>query len=331
MPGMSGRPADVLSQAVFHTLFASLFVEALVRMWKVRDPGQRIALRLTALGYPLVLFPALLLLFPFRAEEAFRDQIALLAGRRWEEVRFLGIGLFQWWTGGLAALGTALLLSDLVPFLLRRRAPRLEPVPPDPGSAAALEAALAPIRSRLGREPPSLQFLDRGAPVLFCTGVRRPAVVVSRGAVQLLDQGELRAALAHEIAHLARRDPAASWAVLAARIALAFNPAFQVVSRALARDAEFLADEHAAALGGDRLALASGLLKLHRATSASPALRRTLPVAAALSEPLARVRARDVEARCRRLLEPAPPRLPFGVARVALAGIALTALLFFVV
>ncbi len=58
---------------------------------------------------------------------------------------------------------------------------------------------------------------------------------------------------------------------------------------------------------------------------------RTLPFAAALAEPLARVRSHDIEVRCRRLLDGAPARLPYGGARVALAAAALTGLLFFVV
>ena len=146
--------------------------------------------------------------------------------------------------------------------------------------------------------------------------MRRHAIVVSRGAVTLLDPQELRAALAHELAHLARHDPGASWAVMAARALMWFNPAFQVLSRALARDAEWLADERAAEACGDRLALASGLIKLHRATAGGVPVRRTLPFAAALAEPLARVRSLDVEVRCRRLLDGAPASLPYLRARV---------------
>ncbi len=118
---------------------------------------------------------------------------------------------------------------------------------------------------------------------------------------------------------------------MAARAVMWFNPAFQVVSRAIARDAESLADERAAQICGDRLALASGLLKLHRATSGTAPVRRTLPFAAALAEPLDRARSLDVEMRCRRLLDGPPAPLPWGPVRVALAGASLTALLFFVV
>ncbi len=328
----SARWADILAQAMFHTLVAALFVEALVRSWRVDDAAQRIALRLTALGYPLVVFPALVILFPLRAEDAFRDGLALFSGRRWEDVTVLGLGLFEAFVWGLGLLGAGLLLMDLLPLVWRGGARRPARAAPDPESAAALAAALPPVAARAGVPVPDVHFVDRDAPVVFCAGVRTPAIVISRGALRLLDADELRGALAHELCHLTRHDPAASWGVLAARVVMGFNPAFQVVSRALARDAEWLADEHAAELTGDRLALASGLLKLHRATGGrSSPVRRTVPLAGALSEPLARVRSRDVEVRCRRLLDGPAPRLPFGAARVALAGLSLTALLFFVV
>lgn len=323
--------AEIAAQAIFHTLVASLFVEALVRGWRVVEPRQRMALRSLALGYPLVLFPLLVLAFPERGGDEFLDAWALFAGRRWDEVRFLGAGLLHWWLGAFAAAGTALFLLDLLPLLASRRRPRPVSVEPDAESASAIGEELPRLAASLGIRAPPVIFLDRDQPVLFCTGVRRHAIVVSRGAVRLLDREELRAALAHELAHLARHDPAASWAVMAARGIMFFNPAFQVYSRALARDAEWLADERAAEVGGDRLALASGLIKLHRVTAGPLPVRRTLPFAGALAEPLARVRSLDVEVRCRRLLDGPPPRVPFGAARLVLAGASLTVLLFFVV
>ncbi len=323
--------ADILAQAIFHTLVASLFVEALVRSWGVREPRQRMALRLTALGYPLVLFPALVALFPSRGEEGFREDLALFDARSWETVRLLGVGLFWWWLAAFAAAGAGLFLMDLWPVLRGRgrRAPAGEL--PDPASAAVLAAELSRAAAALGVREPPLVFLGRDLPVLFCTGVRRPALVVSGGTLSRLDRDELAAALAHELAHVAGRDPLKSWILMGLRAVMFWNPAFQVVSRALARDAEWLADERGAAACGDRLALASGLLKLHRATAGASGVPRSLPFAAALAEPLARVRSHDIEVRCRRLLDGAPARLPYAGVRVALAGGALAALLFFVI
>jgi Zn-dependent protease with chaperone function len=317
---------DLLSQGIFHSLVAALFGEALVRSWAVSHPAQRVALRLVALAYPLLIFPALVLLFPHRGGEAFRDA-ALLSGRRWSDVPFLGLDLYRVFVFSLASLGLLLLLIDVVSLLGTLRRGRPPPARPDPPRAAALRAALAPL-SPGGAGPPVI-YLDRAAPSLFCAGVRHPAIYVTRGAIDLLDSGELRAALAHELAHLGRRDPEQSWVMLGLRCVMGWNPTFQVLARALARDAERLADERGVELGADRLALASGIVKLHRATGGGGG-RRTLVFGGALAGPLRRARSLDVEQRARDLMRPAPPRLAFGRLRLALAAATVTGLLYFV-
>jgi Zn-dependent protease with chaperone function len=313
--------ADLLAQAIFHSLVAALFVEALARSWGVGHPAQRMGLRLLALAWPLTFFPALVLLFPHRGDEAFRDA-ALLSGRRWSDVTLLGLDLHRAFVLSLAGFGLLLVAVDLGSLARTLRRGRPRPAPPPPPHAAALAAALAPL-STAGAAPP-VAWLDRPGPALFCAGVRRPAIFVTRGAIDLLDAGELAAALAHELAHLRRRDPERSWVVLGLRCALAWNPAFQVLARALARDAERLADERAVELGADRLALASALLKLHRATGGMDG-RRTL-----VSGALRRARSRDLELRVRALLEPAPRPLAWPGLRLGLAATSLAGVLYFV-
>ncbi len=326
------RWVDLAAQAIFHTIVAALAVEALVRLWRVRHPGQRLALRALVLAWPLLGLPLLLALVPGRADEAFRDGRALFAARRWEEVRLLGMGLFQWWVGLHLLLGLGLFLMDFVPLVIsRRRLPRSGP--PASAEGLAVAAALEEVAGRMRLPVPPLLFLEGAGPLLFCAGVRRPTLVTSRAAAALLDPKELRAALAHELAHLNRLDPGVSWLLMGARALQCLNPAFQVVARAMAHDAEWRADERAAAATGDRLALASALLKLFRATEGRPAPtgRRSLPFAAALAEPIARARAHEIETRCRRLLEPAPSPVAFGALRVSATAACLTALLWFVV
>jgi Zn-dependent protease with chaperone function len=330
--GSNVKWADFAAQSIFHTLVAALVTEALVRLWRVEAARQRMALRLVALAHPLVVLPAVFILFPDRSGEEFREATALFAGRRWEDVELLGVPLFHLWLGLFAAMGLALYLLDLVPLLRGRRAtPR--PGPRCPG-AVRIEGEIAALAPALGVTPPPVAFLEVPGPVLFVAGVKRPVVVVSRGAAERLDPSELRAALAHELAHLARGDPEASWRIMAARAMMFFNPAFQVVARALVRDAERRADELASGAAGDPLALASGLVKLYRASEAQPPApgRRNLPFAAALSGPLARARSADVVSRCRRLMASSEaPEVAFGTARTLAAAATLAVLLFFVV
>jgi Zn-dependent protease with chaperone function len=320
--------ADLLAQGIVHTLVAALFVEALLRTWEVRHPAQRMALRLIAFAQPLVLFPALLLIFPHRGEASFHD-LALLSGRRWSDVAFLGLDLYRLFVGGLAALGALLLLADLLALArsLRRRRPPEAPL--DGRRAEALERALAPALAQGAARPP-VRLLDLDSPLVYCAGVRRPTIHLSRGAVDLLDAAELQAALAHELAHVGRRDPERSWVVLGLRGLMAYNPTFQVLARTLARDAERLADEPAAELGADRLALAAALLRLHRATGGGVS-RRTLLFGGARSGRVRRAHDLDIEQRARALLGPPPARLPYFPLRLTLAGGAVSALLYFVV
>ncbi|HQR28949.1 MAG TPA: M56 family peptidase, partial [Anaeromyxobacteraceae bacterium] len=115
------RWLDFAGQAIFHTLVAALVVEALVRLWRVRQPEQRTGFRLLALGWPLLVVPTLFLAFPGREAEGFRDSRALFAGRHWDDLAFLGIGLYAWWIAGMALAGLGLFLLDLVPWLRARR------------------------------------------------------------------------------------------------------------------------------------------------------------------------------------------------------------------
>jgi Zn-dependent protease with chaperone function len=323
--GLDGKWFEYAAQSMTHALVAALAIEALLRLWRARAPDDRLALRLVGLGQPVLVTPLLVLFVPQRAGEDFHEAWALFASRHFADVRVLGLPLLGAGVALAAALGAALFLMDALPLFVRgRRALPLAAPAPEP-----LLRALAEVAAAHRVAPPGLHYVDAPAPALFCAGVQRPVIVVSRGALQLLDRQELRAALSHELRHLDRSDPALSWTLMGVRALLFFNPVAQVVARAVARDAEWRADEGA---GVDRLALASAIVKLHRAgLAAAPPAARSLPFAAALAEPLQRARSHDVAARCRRLLEPAPPpRLLFRTARLAAAGAALAGLAFLV-
>lgn len=98
-------------------------------------------------------------------------------------------------------------------------------------------------------------------PRAFCAGLVRPRVYVSSGALALLDDGALRAVLAHELAHARRRDPLrlACGRVLAR--ALGFVPGLGELHRHQVALAELSADECAiAAAPENRAALARAML-----------------------------------------------------------------------
>jgi len=318
---------EYAGQSIFHSLVAALVIEALVRLWKIDQPAQKLWFRSLSLAVPLLLVPALVLFAPARAEPAFAERWALFCGTRWADIRVGGVGLYGVWLFVLSAMGAALLALDFAPLVkdLVRSKKGSKLAPAEPGSAAPLERLVTELATRLGMQVPRLVLTGEDTPHLFCAGVSHPRIVISRGAVALLDPAELRAALAHELGHLWRRDPLWGWGLAFARLLLFFNPVFHLEARAFARDAEWRADDFAAAAAADRLALASGFLKLTRA--ARLVTRPTL-----IGAPLTRARGLAVETRCRRLLSPRlPAAAPFVRLRLSLTALCLSTLLFFVV
>ncbi|MBO9539059.1 M56 family metallopeptidase [bacterium] len=168
------------------------------------------------------------------------------------------------WSGKSLGLGVLLaanllLLGSLVWQVVRLRAvsrrihrlPRLEP-------SAYQRLALD------GLDGVEVRVLEHDAPVLFTTDGLRPTIVVSRWMLQRLDEQELRAAFAHELAHLQHRDGLVMLLVhglCPGGFGLGF---FQQRLEWLAREFELRADAIAARRIGDPLAVASALVKVGR-------------------------------------------------------------------
>lgn len=111
-------------------------------------------------------------------------------------------------------------------------------------------------------------------------GARSAAVCCTEGLLRLLPPGELRAVLAHEFAHVARRDVAVSswYAGLASLVGS--RPLIAVLLHVTAPSGrEYGADFDGALLTGDPMALASALRKIDVAAAAQP-LRPRAPLAA---------------------------------------------------
>jgi len=106
-------------------------------------------------------------------------------------------------------------------------------------------------------------------PEAFCAGFLRPRIYVSRGALDALAPAELRAVLAHESHHAARRDPLRIMVARALADGLFLLPVVRRSSDRYGALAELAADEAAVATTGDRGGLASALLTF--GTAAAPA------------------------------------------------------------
>lgn len=315
------------AQSILHALVAGLLVEALLHAWRVDDGGWRVRVRLIALAEPILVLPLLFLLAPWRSDPSFALGAALFATDRWNALYVGGVPL-----GGIvmvlaAGAGAALFLRDAVPPLLDAfRGSRTAGSLPAPAPVWLAERVAAHARS-LGIDPPPIRVLRYRLPVLLCERVSQPALVASTGTLDRLDPDALDAALAHELAHAAHRDPGWGYILIAVRALAFFNPAVQWTARAAVDDLERRADGVALRLTARPEALAAAVRTLAVAEGNVPAESPER-----FERLFWRSRVLGVERRCARILaggEGVP--LQAGGLRLALAAAGIVGLLFFVV
>lgn len=249
-------------QSFFHSLMAAAVAEIAVKSFGIRNPRSRQRLFLAIVVVPVVMLPAYLLAGPYRDSVPFRAG-ALFDSGRWLSLEVLGIPL----------AGAVLILAFLVAtlsFLFQELAPivlqTLRPSHPDiaardGGDDPAVRQALASLP---GSSPPVF-IVDDDDFVIFSTTGKHASITVSSGLVAALSVDQLRAALAHEIAHVNRSRLHLLPAMFFLRMAMFFNPVVLMAFRRAVQEDERICDEMAVSMTGDRAALADTLKTLYLA------------------------------------------------------------------
>jgi Zn-dependent protease with chaperone function len=120
------------------------------------------------------------------------------------------------------------------------------------------------------KRTPEVNYLPDGISGAFVVGARRPRILISEDLVESLDRDELAAILAHEVSHISARDVQMVFAAGLLRDMIAWNPFSHIAYRRLVASREVEADRRAAAMTGNPLAVASGLLKMYEHIKAGP-------------------------------------------------------------
>ena len=158
-------------------------------------------------------------------------------------------------------------------------------------------------------------LVEHSQPAAYCVAGRHPTVVLTTGALQALDPGQLDAVLAHERAHLAGHHHRLLAMARIGRQVLPFMPLMRDADAQVARLVELRADD-AATRAHDPGRLAAALVVLATATATSPA-------------PALGAAVTDTVQRIHRLLDPAEPlsRVRRQLLRATATALALTPVL----
>ncbi|MCA9705782.1 MAG: hypothetical protein KDK70_08035 [Myxococcales bacterium] len=221
-----------------------------------------------------------------------------------------GLDVSRWLVGALllgAALGLVSVLAAFVALHRQLRGRR-------PLSSGPMPALLQRLRRRAGVEHHVPLTVAPRVRVPLAVGVVRPEIVLPLQATAGLSLAHQQSLLAHELAHVLRRDPA--WRVIALLVerVLFFQPLNRLASARLAQTAEYLCDDWAARHTQQPLALARCL------TEIATWVARPGPVAATMAGPRS-----ILGRRVHRLLQPVGERArpPWLAAALGLPLVAL--------
>jgi Peptidase family M48 len=160
---------------------------------------------------------------------------------------------------------------------------------------------------------PGALVVDHPAAAAYCVPGLRSRIVISAGALDLLDQAELAAVLAHERSHLRERHDLVLLPFIALLRAFRWSTVAREAHSAVALLVEMLADDHAMR-HRPAIELATALLRVGAAGGGQAplgALTAVSPGSPADGQ---------VAARVSRLLRPGPPLSPPALALIAAAA-----------
>lgn len=337
MEFLNSAPAQYAVQTFFHSLIAAFVILLLLRIWHISQPQLRLKFFLMVWLLPVFTLPLYYLSYSERYSLEFHRNTAIFDTSQWLGLRIAGIYPLTYFLALLmAATAFLFLIQEVMPALRSRfsASHRLQPL--QQGQFPKLDSALERLKGALGQPLPPLFLATEEEPVIYASGTSNPSIVLSASLIDILEEEELEAVLAHEIAHLLKGDQRLGWVFLALRTLVFYNPVALIASRHSLRENEKICDDLAIYLVPNRAALAAGLLKVYRGGSSSSPHHSTHLQANRFSTHLNALESRAGKAmlkeRLERLLDPEKEReVPLSDLRLAVTALSLALLLFFVV
>jgi len=254
-------PGTYLTQSFFHALIAAILADRAVEVWKITNPLVIQRFRLIVILCAIFSFPVYQAINAQRGTLAFRLG-ALFDSSRWLQLELPGhIPLGMLFLALLALVSLLFLIQEVIP-VVRHILESKEEI--QKGLVGDYELAGGTAMDLLQGEKPPVHVIDDDDAVIFSTTGRDPAIYLSRGLIAMLDPEEMKAAIAHELAHIERNRRPLLNVVFLLRVLMFFNPVVLLEFRKAVQDEEKICDDRAVSLTGDPCALAGTLRKIHQ-------------------------------------------------------------------
>lgn len=250
-----------VAQSFCHSLVTAIIVTSAIEAWGIRDPVFRQRLRFMTILLPVVSFPLYQAINPGRGSMTFRLE-SLFDVNRWLLLEVAGIPLGTVFVLILAVTSVGFVVQEFFPvirqtFFLKERFLLFEATTPEAGSDVMKAMESLPAGDY------AIRVIEEEDFVLFSKVGKRPEIFLSRGLVEALEPGQLRAAIAHEAAHIARSRRPILIAAFLLRGLMFFNPVVMIVFRQIVEEEEKICDDMAVLAAGSAGVLAETLGKFY--------------------------------------------------------------------
>lgn len=244
------------AQSFIHGAIAAVIVDRSLQAWKITSQETAQRFRLLSILVPVFSFPLYQILNPDRGSIAFRLD-SLFDFSRW-------LHLALWGKIPLGLFFVLILLVTTVIFVIQEMAPimrhmidtRRPAFSEDNREYAGLvEKAL----DGLPGEKPDVLILDDSDPHLFSSTGSKPAIFLTSALIRVLTPEQMRAAIAHELAHIQRSKRPLLVIVFLLRVLMFFHPVVLLEFRRLVQGEEMICDDMAVSVTRNPYALAQAL------------------------------------------------------------------------
>jgi hypothetical protein len=254
-------PGMYMTQSFLHALIATVITGGAIEAWNIESPRIRQRFRLSVILFSIFSFPV------YQAIDADRNSVFFRAEALFDSMRWLDMELWNMIPLHLflvlifAATTLVFVFQEMFPIIRHFAVPAAEPhvEVSKPSMDSLAGRSLKPLVDLL----PELFIIQDDEPLLFSTTLKNPAIYLSTGLTKQLSPEQLQAAVAHEIAHVARSKRPVLLAGFFLRTLMFFNPVVLVEFRRAIRNEEKICDDIAVSITGKPLILAETLKKFH--------------------------------------------------------------------